>query len=120
MTTKQNLLIALAIVAALITGYSLNMEPALAQDGSSNGYIALKIEGGSINDSAFALISTEQKSIMIYKVNYQKSSKKPSLELEATRSFKFDEQFEEWKTEPKLSDIEKAVLTAAKNSARKK
>ena len=115
MKAKQNLIVALAIVAALITGYTLKSEPAVAQDGgaSANGYIAIKLDTGSTNDAAFALVSTDQKSIMIYKLKYQKSSKKPSLELAATRSFKFDEQLESWKTGPKISEIEAAIKKAA-------
>ncbi len=113
MKTKQNLLVALAVVIALITGYSLKPEPALAQE-SSNGYICFKLDSGSgkSEDSAFALISTNQKTIMIYKVKYQKG-KKTSLELDATRSFKFDEQLEEWKTEPKLSILEAQIKKMA-------
>lgn len=112
MKINQNLLVALAIVGALITGYSLKPEPAVAQE-SANGYIALKLETASKSeDSAFALISTEQKSIMIYKVKYQ-SGKKTALELDSTRSFRFDEQLEAWKTEPKLSLIEAQVKKMA-------
>lgn len=113
MKAKENVLVALAVVGALFTGYTLKTEPAIAQEASSNGYIALKLDATSTQDSGFALINTDSKTIMIYKTKYQKGSKKVSLELDAARSYKFDEQLESWKTEPRISDIEKAVKKAA-------
>ena len=110
MNTTQTIIAALALVAAVAIGYNLKTEPVVAQE-SANGMIALQLDPGS-QDSAFALINTEQKVIMIYKSKYSTSAKKTSLELEAVRSYRFDEGLEQWKTEPKLSDIEKAVKAA--------